>query len=126
MTRTWIAVGLLTAAIAAGGFETVYVTTAAESYVQMLNEADEHMEKNEVFEAQSTAQRLDHRFENQAKVYSVLSFDSNVTEIGKDLAALRRYAQTGTTSEFLALSAQVKRKIIARSNLRIPRLENIF
>ena len=126
MKRAWIAVGLIALSLILGGVEYLYVTTAANVYTEMLNEADEHMEKNEAYEVQSITERLDHRFNEDAGMLDMVSFHSEINAVSYDLASLRRYAQTGNTADYLALSAQVKRKILTLSDLRSPRLENIF
>lgn len=126
MKRGWIAVGLIIASLIMGVAEYIYTSVTARIYTDMLNEADARMENNEVYEAQSMTERLDHRFNEDKTVLNIFSFHSDVNAIGSDLAALRRYAQTGSTAEFLAQSAQAKRRILALSELRAPRIENIF
>lgn len=126
MKRAWIAIGLIVLSLILGGAEYLYAATAAKVYTEMLNEADEHMERNEAYEVQSITERLDHRFGEDAGLFDMLSFHSEINAISYDLASLRRYAQTGNTADYLALSAQVKRKILTLADIRSPRLENIL
>ena len=76
--------------------------------------------------AREIAERADCRFSNQAGIYDIFMFHSDVTDIGNSLASLRRYAQTGDASEFLAASARIKRTFISLSKALSPKLENIF
>lgn len=126
MKRGWIALGLIALSLIIGGAEYLYTTNAAKIYTEMLNEADAHMEHNEAYEAQSVTERLDHRFNEDKNILDTFSFHSDINAIANDLGALRRFSQTGNTADFLALSAQTKRRIITLSELRIPRLENIL
>lgn len=126
MKRAWIAVGLILASVALGCAEYLYTATTAEIYTKMLNDADACMEQNDAYEAQSLTERLDHRFNEDRAILHIFSYHTDVNAVGNDLAALRRYAQTGSTAEFLAVSAQAKRRILAISELRSPRLGNIL
>ncbi len=126
MKRGWIAVGLIAVSLIIGGVEYLYTASAARIYTEMLNDADACMEDNDAYEAQSITERLDHRFNEDKEILKSFSFHSDINAIGNDLAALRRYAQTGNTADYLALSAQTKRRILALSELRSPRLGNIF
>lgn len=126
MKRGWIALGLIVFSLILGGVEYLHTATVTKVYTEMLNEADAHMEKNEAYEAQSVAERLDHRFNEDKNVLDIFSFHSDINAIAIDLAALRRFSQTGNTADFLALSAQAKRRIIIMSELRKPRLGNIL
>ena len=126
MKRAWIALGLILAALLIGGVDYLYTSTTANIYTEMLNEADAHMEKNEAYEAQSVTERLDHRFNEDKRILHIFSFHSDINNIGNDLAALRRYAQTGNTADYLATSAQAKRKILALYDLRTPTVGNIL
>ena len=106
--------------------EYLYISTSSTVYVEMLNEADALMEQNEAARAREIAERADCRFSNQAGIYDIFMFHSDVTDIGNSLASLRRYAQTGDASEFLAASARIKRTFISLSKALSPKLENIF
>ncbi len=126
MKRGWIAVAMIALSLLIAGSEYLYTTQNAQVYLTMLNDADEKMEQNETEDALSVAERLDTRFSKESKIYEIFTFHSDVLSISTDLAALRRYAQAGDTAQYLATSAQVKRKIIALSNNRVPRIENIL
>ena len=126
MKRAWIALGLIAASLLIGGIDYLYTATAAHIYTEMLSEADAHMENNEAYEAQSVTERLDHRFSEDKRILHIFSFHSEINAVGSDLAALRRYAQTGSTADYLATSAQAKRRILALYNLRTPSLGNIL
>lgn len=126
MKRAWIALGLIALSLIIGGVDYLYTATASKIYTDMLTQADAHMEKNEAYEAQSVTERLDHRFGEDRQVLHIFSFHSEINAIGSDLAAMRRYAQTGNTADYLAASAQARRKITALSEMRTPRLGNIL
>lgn len=126
MKRSWIAAGLIAASLILGAVECISLNTSANIYAEMLNEADACMENNEAYQAQSLAERLDHRYCEDKRLFHIFSFHSDINAIGSDLAALRRYAQTGSTADFLAQSAQTKRRILAVAEIRSPRLENIL
>ena len=126
MKRGWAAVALLAAALVICGLEYAYIGLNTPVYLDMLNSADEYMEKNDVYAAMETAERLDNRFINDSKIYDLFLFHGDVLDIQASLAALRRFAQTGEASEFLATSARVKRILMSLHNTRLPRMENIF
>ena len=109
-----------------GGTEYWYVTSNADVYVQMLDDADEKITHNEVWAAQSVAERLDNRFQKQSGMFNVFMFHSEIGHISSDLAMLRRYAQTGSVEDFLATSACAKRKILEIRDSKMMTLENIF
>jgi len=126
MKRFWIALAMLAIVIIAGVAEYLYINANVGILVDLLNEADESIEQQDMYAAQDIAERLDTRFSNNARIFDIFMFHSEVTEIGKGLAALRRYSQTGEVSEFLATSARIKRELISMKNSRVPRLENIL
>ena len=126
MKRGWIAVGLIAASLILGGAEYLYLSTSANIYVEMLNEADEAIAENKAYKAQSAAERLCHRFGEEKTLYRILSFHSEINSIDGDFAALSQFARTGSTADFLAQSAQTKRRILALAELCAPRLENIL
>lgn len=126
MKRGWLALLLAAIVIATGAAEYILLNAGVKVCVDMLNEADALMEVNEIAQARELTSRLDNRFNSQAKVYDVFMFHSEVLEISRDLAALRRYAQTGETAEFMATSARVKRTLLSLVNSREPRLENVL
>ena len=126
MKRAWIALGLIAVSLAIGGIDYLYTATAAGVYSEMLSEADAHMEKNEAYEAQSVTERLDHRFSEDMRVLQIFSFHSDVNVISNDLAAMRRFSQTGNTADYLATSAQARRRISALYEVKAPKPGNIL
>ena len=108
MKRAWIALGLIAASLIIGGIDYIYTATAAKIYTDMLTEGDAHMEQNEAYEAQSLTERLDHRFNEDRQILHIFSFHSDVNVISNDLAAMRRFSQTGNTADYLATSAQAR------------------
>ena len=126
MKRGWIALAMIALSLLLGGIEYYYVTSNADLYVQMLDDADEKMAHTQVYEAESVAQRLDHRFKNQSGMFNIFMYHSEIGHISSDLAMLRRYAQTGSVAEFLATSACAKREIMQIRDLKQLKWENIF
>ena len=126
MKRGWIALGMIALSMLLGGIEYIYVTSNADAYIQMLDTADEKMMHNEVYEAQTEAQKLDNRFRKQSGMFNVFMFHSEIGHISSDLAMLTRYAQTADTEDFLATSACAKRKIRVIKNAKLMKWENIF
>ena len=126
MKRIWAALAMILIAVGVSVAETMYLGSGAELCIAMLEEADAHMENNEIAEAQSLSARLERRFENQAPVYDIFLFHGEVLDISKALAALRRYAQTGDTAEYLAASARIKKVLQSIRGTRTPSFGNIF
>ena len=126
MKRGWIALAMIALSLLLGGIEYLYVTSNADAYVQMLDDADEKMAHNQVYEAESVATRLDNRFRKQSGMFNIFMFHSEIGHISSDLAMHRRYAQTGSVEDFLATSACAKRKILEIKESKMMTLENIF
>lgn len=126
MKRGWIALAMIALSLILGGIEYGYVTMNVDAYVQMLDDADDKMAHNLVYEAQSVAERLDNRFRKQSGIFNVFMYHSEVGHISSDLAMLRRYAQTGSVEEFLATSACAKREILTIRDAKLLKWENIF
>lgn len=126
MKRGWIALIMILLSLTLGGIEYIYVTTNADAYVQMLDDADEKIMQNQVYEAQSVAERLDHRFQKQSGLFNVFMYHTEIGHISSDLAMLRRYAQTGSVEDFLATSACAKREILAIKESKRMSFGNIF
>lgn len=126
MKRGWIALGMIALAMILGGVEYVYVTSNADAYIQMLDDADEKMMHNEVYAAQTTAEKLDNRFRKQSGMFNIFMFHSDIGHISSDLAMLGKYAQTADTEDFLATSACARRKIQDIKNAKQLRWENIL
>ena len=126
MKRGWIALLMIALSLILGGTEYWYVTSNADAYVQMLDDADEKMTSGEVYAAQSAAERLDNRFRKQSGMFNIFMFHSDIGHISSDLAMLRRYAQTGSVEDFLATSACAKRKILEIKESKMMKWENIF
>lgn len=118
--------GMIALCMILGGIEYVYVTTNADAYIQMLDDADEKMAHNLVYEADTAAQKLENRFRKQSGIFNIFMFHSEIGHISSDLAMLKRYAQTGDTEDFLATSACVKRKIMDIKNAKHMKWENIL
>lgn len=126
MKRGWAALALVLVAVALSIAEAFTLDGSIRVCVDMLNEADAHMEQNEIYDALSLTERVDHRFEKEAELLDILIYHGELTEISKGLAQLRRYAQTGSTAEYLALSAGVKRSLLYLKSSRLPSLGNVF
>ncbi len=126
MKRAWIALGLIIASLIIGGIDYIYTATAAKIYTDMLTEGDAHMEQNEAYEAQSLTERLDHRFNEDRQILHIFSFHSEINAIANDFAAMKRYALTGNTADYLAVSAQARERILALKEMRTPKLGNIL
>ena len=126
MKRGWIALIMIAISLILGGIEYIYVTSNADAYAGMLDDADEKMAHNLVYEAGSVAERLDNRFRKQSGMFNIFMFHSEIGHISSDLAMLRRYAQTGSAEDFLATSACAKRKILEIRDSKLMTLENIF
>ena len=126
MKRGWIALGMIALSMLLGGIEYIYVTSNADAYIKMLDDADEKMMHNEMFEAQTAAEKLDNRFRKQRGMFNIFMFHSEIGHISSDLAMLKRYAQTADAEDFLATSACAKRKIQEIKNAKLMRWENVF
>ena len=126
MKRGWIALTMFILSLLLGGFEYLYVNSTTEMYLKMLDDADEKMVKNQTADAGSVAERLDHRFQNDAALLSVFMYHSEVNDVGYHLAKMRRYAQTGDVEEFLASSAVAKREILDIKDSKTLKWENVF
>lgn len=126
MKRGWIAVIMIALSLLLGGTEYLYVTSNADAYVKMLDDADEKMAHNLVYEAESAAERLDNRFRKQSAMFNIFMFHSEIGHISSDLAMLRRYAQTGSVEDFLATSACAKREILGIRDAKQMTWGNIF
>lgn len=126
MKRGWAALVMILLAVAAAAGEALFLDTVTHTCVAMLNEADAHMEQNEIQEAQSLAERADHRFAAEQGALDIFLYHSEIAEVSKGLAELRRYAQTGSTAEFLAASARIKRALLFLHSSRIPRIGNVL
>ena len=126
LKRGWIALIMIALSLIFGGIEYYYVTSNADAYVQMLDDADEKIAHNQVYEAESVAQRLDNRFRKQSGMFNIFMFHSEIGHISSDLAMLRRYAQTGSVEDFLATSACAKRKILEIREAKMLKWENVF
>lgn len=126
MKRGWAALVLILIAVGVSLGEWQYLDSSIHACVQLLDEADEMMEKDNYEEAQSIAQRIDRRFSSQASIYDILMYHSEVLEVSKGLAELNRYARTGNTSEFLAASARIRRSLLSMHKTRIPNIGNVL
>jgi hypothetical protein len=126
MKRGWIALLMIALVLLAGAVELMWIDASTGLCLNMLSEADERMATNDIEGAVSIAERLDHRFSEQAGVYDLLLYHGEVLSISKGLGAMRRYAQAGETAEFLAASAAVRRELLSVRNTRLPSLGNVF
>ena len=126
MKRGWIAFVMITLTMLLGGIEYIYVTTNADAYIKMLDDADEKMMHNEVLDAQTEAEKLDNRFRKQSGMFNVFMFHSEIGHISSDLAMLKEYARTADTEDFLATSACARRKIQDIKNAKLMKWENIL
>ena len=126
MKRGWIALIMIVIALILSGIEYLSLSAGVDMYLKMLDEADAAIETNDIYSAQSVAKRLDHRFQEHSRGLDLFLYHGEVKDISKATAALRRYAQTGDTAEFLAQSARIRRELISLKNTRIPRIEHIL
>ena len=126
MKRGWLAVCMIALSLLLAGAEYLYVTSAADTYVSMLEEADGKMAQNDIYGAESAAKRLQTRFGKQSGMFNIFMFHSEVGHISSDLAMLRQYARTADTEDFLATSACARRKIQDIKNAKLMKWENIL
>ena len=126
MKRGWVAVCMLALSLILGGAEYIYVTSNADVYSKMLDEADEKMAQNDIYGAESAAHRLKYRFDKESGMFNIFMYHSEVGSIANDLAMLERYAQTGCTEEFLATSARAKRELMTVKYSKQLKWDNVF
>lgn len=126
MKRGIIAVILLILAALTAGYQYVYVTTNTEMLAQMLTDADQNIEENNLLKAQEISSRLDHRYEELKKTLNIFIHHKDTEAISHNLAALRRYAETGNTADFLATSAIAKRALLSLYNTEKPCFQNVM
>lgn len=117
---------MIALAMLLGGIEYIYVTSNANAYIKMLDDADEKMMHNEVLDAQTEAEKLDNRFRKQSGMFNIFMFHSEIGHISSDLAMLKQYARTADAEDFLATSACAKRKIQDIKNAKLMKWENIL
>lgn len=108
------------------GVQFLYITSRAELYVKMLNNAEEKIEHNDLPAAQEEIQKLDHRYVGSERILEIFLPHSDVNEVSVNLAMLRRYAQTGSIEEYMALSAATKRMLLTMSEAQQPHFHNIL
>lgn len=126
MKRGWIAGLLIALSLIAGLTEYGYVRASTSMYLSLLDEAQERMASGEVHNAQSTAERLERRFEGQSGMFNIFMYHSEVGHIASDLSRLKEYARTGDASEFLATASCAKTEIEAIREAKSVRWDNIF
>ncbi len=126
MKRGWIALMMLALSLVLGGIEYYYVTSNADAYLSMLDEADRRMEEHDFIGAESSAKRLSNRFRNQSGMFGVFMYHSEVGDIESDLRMMIRYAGSGDAPEFLATSACARREIQSIRQSKQLKWENIF
>ena len=126
MKRGWAALILILVCVGLSVAEWQYLDGSIHACVQMLEEAEAHMERNEFAEAESLAQRIDRRFASNEGILDILMYHSEVLEVSKGLAELCRYAQAGSTAEFLAVSGRIRRSLLSMHSTRIPRIGNVL
>ena len=126
MKRGIIAIILMLLALGVGLTQYFYVTNNSKIYVKMLNSADEKIEQNDIYGAQSMIERIDHRFSGSTKTFDVFLSHEKVDEIYNNLAMLRCYANSGSNAEFLATSAKTKRELTSLYKSEIPTIDNIL
>ena len=126
MKRGWVAVCMILLSLLLGGAEYLYVTSSTDTYSKMLDDADERMAQNDVYGAESAAQKLKYRFDKESGLFNIFMYHSEVGNIANDLAMLERYAQTGCTEEFLATSARAKRELVSVKYSKQLKWDNIF
>ena len=126
MKRGWLAVCMIALSLLLAGAEYLYVTSAADTYVSMLEEADGKMAQSDIYGAESAAKRLQTRFGRQSGMFNIFMYHSEVGDIANDIAMLVRYAQTGCTEEFLATSARAKRELLSVKYSKQLKWDNLF
>lgn len=126
MKRGIIALILLILAGLAAGYQYVYVTTNTETMVDMLDQADLSVAENDLQGAKEIADRLDHRYTELEKTLHIFIHHKDTDAVSQQLAALRRYAETGNTADFLATSAIAKRALLSMYNTEAPCLQNVM
>lgn len=126
MKRGWIAAVMTAVSLALGIFEYAYVERNTAYYLAMLDDADEKMKQNQVYDAQSVAERLEHRYKNEIPLYDIFMYHTEVADVSGHLVMLSKYAMAGDTAEFLATSALTRLEI---ENIRYSRhlkIDNIL
>ena len=126
MKRGIIALILLILAGTAAGYQYLYVTSNTDMLVEMLNEADRHIEENDLLKAQDTASRLDHRYQELEKTLNIFIHHADTDAVSQSIASLRRYAETGNSADFLAVSAAAKRALLSMHNAETPCFQNVM
>lgn len=126
MKRGWIALILLLLAAALSCVQHGYVTAVGNTCVEMLDSADDLMQNNEVKEAESLTERLDNRLTQSRRLMDVFLFHSDLDALCEEIAAMRRYAHAGETTEFLAASARAKKGFHALIKDESLRWGNVF
>lgn len=126
MKRGWIALLMIGLVLLLSAAESLSLNAGVDLCLNMLAEADERMATNDIAGAVSIAERLDHRFSEQAGLYDLFLYHGEVLSISKGLGAMTRYAQAGETAEFLSASMGVRRELTSIRNTRLPMVRNIF
>ena len=126
MKRGKIAIIMVLLSLIAGGIEYVYTTMNTDACINILEDAQQKMEHNEVYEAGSAAQRLEYRFKKQSKVFNIFMYHSETGDVSNDLAMLTSYAETGSREDFLAVSARVMRELLDIRESKELSWENIM
>lgn len=126
MKRGIIALILLILAGVAAGYQYVYVTTNTDMLIEMLDETDRHIEENDLLKAQDTASRLDHRYQELEKTLNIFINHKDTDAVSAQLASLKRYAETGNSADFLAISAAAKRALLAMRDAETPCFQNVM
>ncbi|MBQ6153040.1 MAG: DUF4363 family protein [Ruminococcus sp.] len=126
MKRGVIALILLILAGFAAGYQYFYVTSNTGMLVEMLREADQSVEENDLLTAKDTVERLDHRYNELEKSLHIFIHHKDTDAVSQHLAALRRYAETGNTADFLATSAVIKRALLSMYNTEVPCFQNVM
>lgn len=126
MKRGWIALGMILLSLLLGIVEYSYVTSNSDVYLSMLEEADQRMEEHDFIGAASTSKRLNNRFKHKSGMFNIFMYHSEVGDIESDLMMMIRYAQTGSSAEFLATSACARREILSIRQSKQLRWDNIL
>ncbi len=126
MKRIYIAILFIITALGTGLFEFYYVTNKIDGLNEEIIRADVLAEDGNYADAAEVLGSAEEKWQKNLSIFDILLIHDYVDEISVNLSQMQSYISSGSSDDYLAESAGIKKKLTSIKDSELVGIENIL
>ncbi len=126
MKRIYISIIFLAVAFIGASVELGYVSAKTDFFISLINQADEHIEKENYNDALKLCNEMDDKWKDTSKTVDMMLNHEHIDSVGVNFAKMCSYIKNGNIDLYYSESINAKKELAYIKESESLNMENIL